>query len=79
MRVEKERMLQMLRESIKDKGNQEKEKKIMERYKRVKFFGECISKSSFHTSSGQKGECILTLTVTGQFNNIYNVGLLKTN
>ncbi|XP_068707168.1 uncharacterized protein [Montipora foliosa] len=38
VRVEKERMLQMLRESIKDKGNQEKEKKIMERYKRVKFF-----------------------------------------
>ena len=39
VRVVQERMLEVLKESIKDKVKEEKEKKIMKRSKKVKFFG----------------------------------------
>ncbi|KNC81642.1 hypothetical protein SARC_06047 [Sphaeroforma arctica JP610] len=42
VRVEKERMLEMLESDLKEKQNQELEKKLTEKYKMVKFFGMFI-------------------------------------
>lgn len=40
VRVVQERMLEVLKENIKDKAREEKERKIMKRSKKVKFFGK---------------------------------------
>ena len=40
VRVAQERMLDMMKESLKEKTVQEKELKLVKKYKKVKFFGE---------------------------------------
>ena len=49
VRVVQERMLEVLKESIKDKAKEEKEKKIVKRSKKVKFFGKRYNGSSLVT------------------------------
>ena len=49
MRVIQERMLEVLKETIKDKAKEDKEKIIIQRCKKVKFFGKsqlCCSRGA---------------------------------